>query len=160
MDMFLFCSTGARDMPETGTDDVRPDLDLVYDGPVPDFARAVVRAGSRAAAELRRAESQLRFLKSQVSFHMRAAREWRRLGISARVELNLVDARANLRHWRAWRRRAADLRAMIAAPEPGFLPPSPNALHEAKAELAHLLALYGVARIAAAARRGLAAELV
>jgi hypothetical protein len=146
--------------------DERPDLDLVYDGPVPDFARAVVRAGSREGAELGRAESQLRFLKSQVSFHMRAAREWRRLGISARVELNLVDARANLRHWRAWRRRAADLRAMIAAgatmPErpPGFLPPSPNALHEAKADLAHLLALYGVTRIAAAARRGLAIERV
>jgi hypothetical protein len=140
------------------------DLDLVYDGPVPEFVRAATRAGSREAAELGRAESQLRFLKSQVGFHMRAAREWRRLGVRARVELNLVDARANLRHWRAWRRRAADLRAMIAAgtagPEPGFLPPSPNALHEAKADLAYLLALYGVTRIAAAARRGLAAEML
>lgn len=136
------------------------DLDLVYDGPVPEFVRAATRAGSREAAELSRAESQLRFLKSQVGFHIRAAREWRRLGISARVELNLVDASANLRHWRAWRRRAADLRAMIAAgtAEPAFLPPSPNALHEAKADLAHLLALYGVARVAAAARRGLAGE--
>jgi hypothetical protein len=153
-------------MDQSAALDERPDLDLVYDGPVPDFARSVVRAGSRAAAELARAESQLRFLKSQVSFHMRAAREWRRLGIRARVELNLTDARANLRHWRAWRRRAADLRAIIAAgaaPEdraPGLLAPSPNALREAKADLVHLLALYGVTRIAAAARRGLAAERV
>ena len=144
-----------------------PALDVVYDGPVPDFARAVARAGSRAAAELARAESQLRFLKSQVSFHMRAAREWRRLGIAARVELNLVDARANLRHWRAWRRRAADLRAMIAGGStasgeavPAVPPLSANALHEAKADLAHLVALYGITRIAAAARRGLAADRI
>ena len=152
-------------MMQSAVAEKRPDLDLVYDGPVPDFARAVVRAGSREAAELGRAESQLRFLKSQVSFHLRAAREWRRLGIAARVELNLVDARANLRHWRAWRRRAADLRAMIAEDRalaageaPGFFAPSANALREAKSDLLHLLALYGVTRIAAAARRGLAAE--
>jgi hypothetical protein len=152
-------------MMQNATANERPELDIVYDGPVPDFARAVVRAGSRAAAELARAESQLRFLKSQVSFHMRAAREWRLLGITARVELNLVDARANLRHWRAWRRRATDLRAMIAGERMasadgalGILPLSANALHEAKADLAHLVALYGITRIAAAARRGLAAD--